>query len=315
MSQSAAAPRPEAPGAGLCLEARIMAVTELCRETLRAQFAELSARLPIECQAPRYWFELLVDHPRNPASLAALRAAERLHPGGGPIGQFALLQAVLATAPRLSGLPLEDSTRHHCCDIFAAIARPLPQWREHFDLAHWRFRELAQMVTMRRFPVGQHEWEVWSLPRCWLLKVHPLALPSVVRELATGVGGFGPMANIHLNAWRANPLMLENETMRSLALVGRSMALRPDLKGMVATSWLYAPALPLISPHLAWLRIFFRDQGALLVDLERAAPDAGFLVGSATRRQLYLRGDFHPRQTLMLWRRANVLAWAARQPV
>ena len=47
------------------------------------------------------------------------------------------------------------------------------------------------------------------------------------------------------------------------------------------------------------------------VDAGPALVDAGFLVGSEKRRRLYADGKFRPRETLVLWRRRDMLTWAS----
>ena len=50
------------------------------------------------------------------------------------------------------------------------------------------------------------------------------------------------------------------------------------------------------------------------IDAGPALADAGFLVGNERRRQLYASGVFRPRETIVLWSRADMLAWARRRP-
>jgi hypothetical protein len=52
---------------------------------------------------------------------------------------------------------------------------------------------------------------------------------------------------------------------------------------------------------------------AYVLDLSPALDDSGFLVGSEKRRRLYANGDFRPRETLVLWRRADIIAWTNSQ--
>jgi hypothetical protein len=90
--------------------------------------------------------------------------------------------------------------------------------------------------------------------------------------------------------------------------------MQPDIKGVMADSWLYSVEVGEKTPHLAWIRQFYAERGAYIVDMELADPKSGFLVGSAERRRLYEEKKFHPRQTLVLWSRADILNWAAAHP-
>ena len=89
---------------------------------------------------------------------------------------------------------------------------------------------------------------------------------------------------------------------------------QPAIKGLVTSSWLYGLATGEESAHLGWLREFYAAENARIIDAGPALADAGFLVGSERRRQLYVSGVFRPRETIVLWPRADMLAWARRHP-
>lgn len=241
------------------------------------------------------------------ACRAALAAA-------GPEGErHALLRMGLTTLAGLEEQPLPAACKALWCGFLLQLAQPRPQWLPQFEPGHWRLEELAQLVALRRFPAGQHDCEISGFPKPWLLKVNPLHLPALLAELRA-MGGFKPLAKVHLNPWRANPLVTELEWCRSCHRVARAVALRPEIRGLMGSSWFYAPQVGEFTPHLAWPRRFFVENGATLVEMEHAAEDAGFLTGSAKRRQAYDEGRFHPRVTAVLWRRRHLLDWAERHP-
>lgn len=289
------------------LRAHVEATAALCRDTL-AEFADL--RLP-----EQDWCALLDDYPNHPERLALLRAL-RLRVGGEP-GRFEhciLVKAALVALPRLVEAPVHPSVKRLGCAMFGHLARPKPQWRG-FYTHRWRFHEMAQFVTLRRFAAGQHDWELAGLPRSWLLKTDPRALPGLVKTVALDMGGFAPMAKLHLSLWRPNTLMvLENEAKRSYWRIARSLEKWPEIRGLMASSWFYARGVGKVTPHLAWLREFFAENGATIAEMETPGADLGFLVGSTRRRQAFDSGRFRPRVTLVLWTREDMLAWARRQP-
>ncbi len=101
---------------------------------------------------------------------------------------------------------------------------------------------------------------------------------------------------------------------RSLHRLARSMELQPHVRGIQGISWLHSKSVADVSPHLAWAREFFVENGALAAEMEVAHPGMGFLVGSAQRQRLFHAGRFKPRVGLLLWKRDDVLAWARRHP-
>jgi hypothetical protein len=95
-------------------------------------------------------------------------------------------------------------------------------------------------------------------------------------------------------------------------LLAGLLELYPAVRGMVATSWFYDPALSAISPRLTYLRKLPVDNGARLVmhgttDFDvRSATSA-----SPTRRALYEAGKYKPVCCSVLWDRRDLIAWAA----
>lgn len=89
---------------------------------------------------------------------------------------------------------------------------------------------------------------------------------------------------------------------------------RPDLAGMIGSSWFYDPPLTEISPRLAHLRLnplnggaFMVHQGPGEIHTERAA------TASPTRKALIDSGEYTARSWLMVWPRKALIAWADRR--
>jgi len=298
-------------------------VAALCRRTIEADFGGCErGRTPWE------WYRLLQDFPVMPvgrypptdsvhiASVAELRRAKRALAGGWPPGAFeryVLLQAMLVSAPQVPELRLDASVKRMILDLFARFARPSAREAAYFDLDGPRFPEMAEVATLERFPAGQYEWRNECLPRAWVLTTQPLAVPALIRTMWKL--GTNPYARFHVNYWRANPLMVFGaEAERSFWRISRSLALQPENKGLLGVSWFYSTALYKTTPHMRWTRDFFLARGALLAEMEHASDDAGFLTGSAKRRQLFEEGKFRPRLTLVVWPRDDMLAWAESRP-
>ncbi len=299
-------------------EARVAAAS--CRECLDARFADLDKCLPGAPTSAEGWFALLSGIPGDRGAMrrfSAMRSAG-VDSGRWPPGSiecFAILQAYLAALPRLASLPLDESVKRLYCATSRRIDCDDTRLAGYFDYTSDPFSEMAKIATLRRFTAGQLSFDITTLPRSWMLKVHPLALPGLVTELITRFGGFGPFAVPHLCYLRPNPLViLQTESRLSFWRIAKTLELQPQVKGVMAASWFYSPVVGEHFPHLAWVRNFFVEQGAYLVEMEIAEAGAGFLIGSAKRRRLYEQGRFRPRQTLVLWHRAALLDWAAAHP-
>jgi hypothetical protein len=102
-----------------------------------------------------------------------------------------------------------------------------------------------------------------------------------------------------------------NEAWGTAAELCRS---RPELAGMIGSSWFYDPPLTEISPRLAHLRLnplnggaFMVHQGPAPIHTERAG------AASASRKALIDSGEYTARSWLMVWPRKELIAWADRR--
>jgi hypothetical protein len=298
------------------LQVEIWAVVDLCREALETDYRDLVARIPGLPQNPDRWIAILSGIPDDRrcrhllGGLCEGAARMGLCPPGS-VERFGMLQAALWALPRLESLEVHDSVLWQFCATFRRIATRARGWGRYLQHDSDAYAELARIVTLRRFHAGQISFDVMAMPRTWLLKAHPLALPSLIRELVLELGGLGPIMMPHLNYWRGNAMtLLAKENEASHYRMAQFMEQQPRIKGLVSASWLYSSEIKAFSPHISWLRDFYVENGAYLLDMEIAHERAGFLVGSEERRRLHAEGKLRPRETLVIWPRARMQAWA-----
>lgn len=231
----------------------------------------------------------------------------------GHVARTVLLLASIEGLSRVAALPVSDRVKQLFADEFQFFANPQPVWLPRFQAGDVRFREMARIATLRRFPAGQFHWEISGFARTWLRHTHRPW--RVLAHLLSRMGGFGPFFEFHLNDRRKNRLiLLEREMHFSYFRAARSMAKQPEIGGLMTGSWLYCESTARTSPQLAWLTKTPQQEGALLADLGPAPPDSGFLAGSEQRRNLYQAGLYQPRLVCILWPRRHLMAWADRHP-
>jgi len=228
----------------------------------------------------------------------------------GAFERFLVLTAALASVDRVAQLPIDERVKELFYRKFTLYATSAPQ--ELFDLDRASFVAMANVAALARFPAGQLDWVVSGIPRSWLFRVRPAALPRLLKLIAVDLGGFGPMFFSHLDATRPNAgVLLERESLRSYHRMARSMARQPAIKGFVTASWFHAPETFAVSPHLAWTNTVFHAHGGHVLPLGRANPAAGVLHRSPERQRAYDNGTFRPMEALVIWPRRSMLAWAA----
>lgn len=259
----------------------------------------------------------VTEHPATVEPLKALRARLTLGDNPLPDGTFervVLLRAMRVSLSHLSTYPVSDSVKRLFDDEVSFVASPSARTIGCFDLTRNVFVGLAKTATLRRFPAGQMTWEVSGIPRSWLPRVPPPSLPRVLQYLVK-LGGLSPAFVPHLSATRKDrTALLERETNRSWYRMAQSMQLQPQIRGLVASSWLHSPDTMQATPHMTGFSRALLEHGALVIRHHRANLDCGVFYRSPERKQLYEEGRFIPTHGLVIWPRKEMLAWANAHP-
>ena len=229
----------------------------------------------------------------------------------GSFERFVLAHAVLGYLPELQSAPVSAVVKRLVCTGLLRFA----DGRTVVTLSENRFVALCKIATLRRFPAGQFDWERSGLPRSWVPQVRPLsALTRLLSLVAFEWRAFSPAFFIHLAVTYPVHALLEREALLSYYRMAQSMALQPEVKGLIASSWLHSPSTFAVSPHLSWLNRVFAEHGAVVATMGPAAPDCGVFAQNVERQRAFAEGRFTPTLGLVVWPRRDLLAWAAAHP-
>jgi len=256
----------------------------------------------------------LTEAPEARRRLEAIRGAVAGPLAGVPQGsfeRFVLAHAALGSSTELESAPVAPAVKRLA---WSGLSR-FVDGRAGVDLSENRFVALCKIATARRFPAGQFDWERSGLPRTWLGRIRPLsALTEVLSIVTLQWRAFSPAFFIHLAVTYPVRALLEREALKSYYRMAQSMALQPDVHGLIASSWLHSPDTFAVSPHLAWLNRVFKENGAVVAAMGAAPPDCGVLAQSVERERAFAEGRFKPTMGLIVWPRREMLAWAAAHP-
>jgi hypothetical protein len=232
------------------------------------------------------------------------------------IEQYLLLLTAVRYRSRFEGLSMSQGVLRLLADELRFLADPPERDRANLLAPTSGFVSMAKVVTLRRFPAGQLHFELSGIPLSWFPGLAPWRLTKVLFFLARHARGRRRPFYFHHVAWRRqNRLFLtEAEQNRSYVRIAQSLALHPEVNGLLTASWLHATETFCVSPHLAWLNKPFQEAGGLVVRLGDASESSGVFAGGAQRRQLYEQGRFRPTTALVIWPRSAMLEWAARHP-
>jgi hypothetical protein len=228
--------------------------------------------------------------------------------GPGVFERFVLAQAVLRWEEELRVSAVSPAVKRITCSGLSRFANE----GTTLDVSTSQFVALCKLATLRRFAAGQFDWERSGLPRSWWPRIRPLsALIRLLSLVALDWRAFGPAFFVHMPATRPVHALLEREALKAYFRMAQSMELQPDVKALIASAWLHSPATFEVSPHLAWLNKTFADHGAVIATMGPAPPDCGVFEKSRERQRAFSEGRFRPTLGLIVWQRADMLAWAA----
>lgn len=225
-----------------------------------------------------------------------------------------LIRAALVSLATLPAVPVCEPVKVMFCEQVQSWTRLADDEKPGFRLGTSRFVDMSLIASLRRFPAGQFDWVRGGLPLSYLLSVTPRALPRALFVAVTKLRGRAPVFFTHNGYRRFGQHLSETEANHSYYLMARSMALQPDIKGLVASSWFRSPDTHRVSPHLAWVNTVVVENGGFAAARGPADVNCGVFVRSRTRRRLYERGEFTPTLGLVLWPRQAMLRWAAAHP-
>lgn len=307
----------------ISVEEHLDAARRMCLDSLSSpSFERFAAYLPDAPKDAQGWFDLL--HAYDLANVAITRSFADMKgrlpaangSGGVTLEQYAALQAFVVALPCVGALPVSRSVKRRFAIASIEIASSNPLWREHLVNGRSRFVELAELASLRRCPAGELDFLYRPvLSKSAPLRIQPSAFPGFVRKIVLEMKGIGPTISLHVNYARKNQLILcQEDTIKTIWRAVKSVECDNSIIGMSGYSWLFSSITGELFPNLAWFRGVFEGAGGYLVDLGPAPETGGFRGNSARRQKLYDEGKFHPRHTMLMWSREDMLAWAASRP-
>ncbi len=216
---------------------------------------------------------------------------------------------------------LEMPSRIAAADLPQASLELYPEW----------IGRLADFLTTAADPYDRDFWAkdvrislVLSVPgaRTQMIDLSsPMGPGQVLRHAREGWGWSVIPSYIAAQSWKpwlevhteSRELSDFNEPGwdRAWATAAEICKRRPQMAGMLGSSWFYDPPLEQISPRLAYLRVnplkhgaFLLHQGPGEIHTQRAA------TSSPTRAALIEKGEYTARSWIVAWPRAALIRWA-----
>ena len=275
-------------------------------ERTRVDIASVEAVDPAKASASHWNFDL----PSHAADVAL-----------GEDATDAMRRALVAT------WALELPGRIVAADLPGEVVQFYPFWLD----------KLSSFLTTKQGPYDADHWAkdvrftlALSVPGARTQTIDlssPMGPGQVVRNGRDGYGWSPLIAYVKAQGWKKPWLEVHTESrhIQDFSEAGWDQAWasaaaickrRPELAGMIGSSWFYDPPLETISPRMAYLRLnplkggaFIIHQGPAPIHSERAGAT------SPTRRAMIESGEYLPRSWLVAWPRATLIPWAERRAV
>jgi hypothetical protein len=256
------------------------------------------------------------EAPDGQSDILAIRAGiETDQTAPHALERVLLLRCALQSLEQVPTLPVSAQVKAYFFDSFRVFANPPANLLDAFEAGHYPFVAFSKIASLRRCPAGQFDWETSGVPRSFFLKARWRDKVPLLMAVVSRLGGRNPMFMPHFSIFRRHWLVLRRpEVCRSYYQMALALQQQPRVRGMVATSWFYSEDTYTVSPHLSWLRSDIVQNGGFAALLGRAPAEGGVLRQGIRRRELFEKGEFAPREGLVLWPRDAMLDWAARHP-
>lgn len=299
------------------LESRLDAALDACLSALAAQpLADVEGFVASAGWTGARWVTLVEAARRGMPELFRVRDEVNRQLGLDPalcaIERVLVLRTALDNLARIPDLPVDESVKHLICRdiVWYADAKRLDVVM--FSCQGPNFTSRLKVASLVRFPAGQSEWEVSGFPRSWLARIAPRDLPRALLFFATKLKGLGPLFVGHLGVRRRIPFLTEREARLGTYRTALALEKQPEVRGLMAISWLHSRETFRVSPHLAFMNAANEEMGGLYVDLGPAPEDEGFLNGDPARMELYRQGNYKPTHAAVICSRAQALDWMKR---
>jgi hypothetical protein len=230
--------------------------------------------------------------------------------------RLVIAQLVAGFSDRAAFQTLPARVRECCARTLQRILGIAEKGRPgYFDHTNDLFAKDLAVCRGKLIPCGAElvDWQA-GIPRRLLLKRGLRQFIRGAGYLGTKMHGFKPLYESH---WDRRLIADFNaEGYRRFYLnVAELLHANPGVKGYMACGWWFDPALATISPELDFIGKIPLAHGAILL----AAGAEGSTVQDALwlsrrRTELYKAGQYRPTGYVMLWSRADFLAWHQTTP-
>ena len=179
-----------------------------------------------------------------------------------------------------------------------------------------KFLKELGVCSLRLIPAGVQKISLSSLPVNFLFKDVRSQFIEALKFLIFDLKGVNPLYSMHTDSHDPH-LMAEFNAQGWKVFLLRCadiLKMNPQVKGAFGISWFIDPQLEKISPKLCYVRHLVYQSGGKIFYLAPAVSSIQDAVyKSPTRKQLYERGKYIPKEYIGMWSRRSLISWADKE--
>jgi len=224
--------------------------------------------------------------------------------------RFVLLATGATNLPLIPRLPVVEEVKTRLLDQFLYVVLPTRRWRQLLNRGITGSASCASSCGWSVFPPASLTGSLSGFPPLMAGKNAPTRHPGAVNCVFLRAGGSRPFFETHTAFRREAPILTEADERKVFRLLGGSMRLQPEIRGIWARSWFLDPMLAKVSPHIGWLAEWFEECerfGAVWTTIGKASPIADFSSETGTVATLRNRA-LETANGLIIWERATCCA-------
>jgi hypothetical protein len=179
-----------------------------------------------------------------------------------------------------------------------------------------KFLKELGVCSLKMIPAGAQKISLSPLPVGFLFKEVKSQFIEALKFVVFDLKGVNLFYSIHTDSHDPHLMSEFNAQGWRVFLMRCSdiLKLNPEVKGIFGISWFIDPQLEKISPKVCYVRhILYQSGGKIFFVAPAVSSIQDAVYKSPTRKQLYDRGKYIPRDYIGIWPRKALISWADKE--
>jgi len=179
-----------------------------------------------------------------------------------------------------------------------------------YDFASDIFRKDISICCLHMFPAGSHVVHEFGVGRIFIIRGGARQFLSSLAFYLFKMHKNYPYYHFHVDPRCLSEFTDEGRN-KCFLRIAEMLRINKHVRGLIGASWYYDPVIDEISPRLSYLRKTPLSNGAKTYRYGASESDINDATAtSKNRKDLYLKGKYHPTCYILIWLRDDLIRWA-----